>query len=159
MQPYSMKKADVWSIGVTLYIFTYNRFPYEFKSNTDGNCMTEIDILESISNFSLNFPSNGRQVSQDLKDLLAMMLAKEPEKRLDIGEIKAASRFLNEQMGPSNVTLKEYFSCHSSEGGDTINTSLSPGMKQMSSSSLLSQGSFNNLSKDLSLTAQALGNF
>jgi len=100
MQPYSMKKADVWSIGVTLYIFTYNRFPYEFKSNTDGNCMTEIDILESISNFSLNFPSNGRQVSQDLKDLLAMMLAKEPEKRPDIGEIKAASRFLNEQIGP-----------------------------------------------------------
>jgi len=55
-----MKKADVWAMGVTLYIFTYNRFPYEFRSNTDGNCMTEIDILESISNFHLSFPENGR---------------------------------------------------------------------------------------------------
>ena len=69
-----MKKADVWSLGVTLYIFTYNRFPYEFRSNTDGNCMTELDIMESIANFQLSFPENGRKVSKELKDLLAMML-------------------------------------------------------------------------------------
>lgn len=69
-----MKRADVWSLGVTLYIFTYNRFPYEFRSNTDGNCMTEIDIMESIANVKVAFPENGREVSQDLKDLLQMML-------------------------------------------------------------------------------------
>ena len=65
-------------MGVTLYIFTYNRFPYEFRSNTDGKSMTEIDILESISSFSLNFPESGRKVSDDLKGLLAMMLEKDP---------------------------------------------------------------------------------
>ena len=53
---YSMKKADIWSLGVTLFIFTYNRFPYEFRSNSDGKSMTEIDIMESISNFELRFP-------------------------------------------------------------------------------------------------------
>ena len=31
-QPYSMKKADVWALGVTLYIITYNRFPYELNN-------------------------------------------------------------------------------------------------------------------------------
>jgi serine/threonine protein kinase len=91
-----MKKADVWAMGVTLYIFTYNRFPYEFRSNTDGNCMTEIDIMESISNFQLNFPENGRKVSDDLKALLSMMLEKDPARRPDVSEIKTMSRFLNE---------------------------------------------------------------
>jgi len=55
-QAYSMKKADVWALGVTLFIFTYNRFPYEFRSNSDAKAMTEIDIMESISNFTLAFP-------------------------------------------------------------------------------------------------------
>ena len=91
-----MKKADVWAMGVTLYIFTYNRFPYEFRSNTDGNCMTEIDIMESISNFHLNFPENGRKVSDDLKALLAMMLDRDPTRRPEISEIKTISRVLND---------------------------------------------------------------
>jgi serine/threonine protein kinase len=91
-----MKKADVWAMGITLYIFTYNRFPYEFRSNTDGNCMTEIDIMESISNFHLNFPENGRKVSDDLKALLAMMLDRDPARRPEISEIKTVSRFLND---------------------------------------------------------------
>ena len=92
-----MKKADVWAMGVTLYIFSYNRFPYEFRSNTDGNCMTEIDIMESISSFHLNFPENGRKVSDDLKALLSMMLEKDPSRRPEISEIKAMSRFLNDK--------------------------------------------------------------
>ncbi len=66
-QSYSMKKADVWSLGVTLFIFTYNRFPYEFRSNSDGKSMTEIDIMESIANFELSFPQGMRNVSDELK--------------------------------------------------------------------------------------------
>ena len=92
--PYSMKKADVWSLGTTLYIITYNRFPYEFKSK-NNSCMTELDIMDTIANFQLNFPEDGRLVSPDLKYMLSLMLEKDPSKRPDIGSIKKNCRFLN----------------------------------------------------------------
>lgn len=57
-----MKKADVWSLGVTLYILTYNRFPYEFPNNTEGHCTTELDIMETIANMQLSFPDEERNV-------------------------------------------------------------------------------------------------
>jgi serine/threonine protein kinase len=59
-----MKKADVWALGVTLYILTYNRFPYEFMNNSEGkHCVTELDIMESIGNMELFFPDGARKVS------------------------------------------------------------------------------------------------
>lgn len=83
-KPYSMKKADVWALGVTLYIITYNRFPYELSQFTDGHCTTELDIMESIANINIVFPDDERRVSSDLKDLLSMMLEKDPDRRPDI---------------------------------------------------------------------------
>lgn len=44
-----MRKADVWSLGVTLYVLTYNRFPYEMLKHPEGHCTTELDIMEAIS--------------------------------------------------------------------------------------------------------------
>jgi serine/threonine protein kinase len=41
---YSMKKADIWSLGITIYILTFNKFPFKM-----GN--TEIDLMENICNF------------------------------------------------------------------------------------------------------------
>lgn len=67
---YSMKKADVWSLGVTLYIITYNRFPYELLPNVDGRCTTEMDLLDTISHFQLSFPDSQRKVSSELRQLL-----------------------------------------------------------------------------------------
>jgi serine/threonine protein kinase len=132
-----MKSADVWSLGVTLYIFTYNRFPYEFRSNTDGKSMTEIDIMESIANVQLTFPENGREVSPELKDLLSMMLQREPEKRLSIAQIKAQSKFLNDQ--PVHHKRGNLLSTDS----DSLSTADNGGL---SSSSLQSMGSFNSTS-------------
>lgn len=48
-----MKKADVWALGVTLYIITYNRFPFELSATTDGHCTTELDIMETIANIDV----------------------------------------------------------------------------------------------------------
>jgi mitogen-activated protein kinase kinase 1 len=45
---YSMKKADIWSLGLTLYILTFNSFPFDIGT-------TEIDIMESICNLQLTF--------------------------------------------------------------------------------------------------------
>lgn len=65
--PYSMKKADVWALGITIYILTYNSFPFELRGFTDGHPTTELDIMDTIANMTLNFPENERQVSSDLK--------------------------------------------------------------------------------------------
>lgn len=27
---YSMKKADIWALGMTVYILTFNKLPFEF---------------------------------------------------------------------------------------------------------------------------------
>lgn len=95
-QPYSMKKADVWALGVTLYILTYNKFPFEFSSMTNGHITTELDIMETISKIEVSFPDHERKVSEELKQLLAMMLERDPVKRPDIKSIKYSSKFLHD---------------------------------------------------------------
>ena len=69
---YSMKKADIWSLGLTIYILTFNRLPFEFGS-------TEIDIMERICSFNLSFDS--REISRDLVEMLEMFLKKDPNDR------------------------------------------------------------------------------
>lgn len=43
---YSMKKADIWSLGVTIYILTFNKLPFDCG-------YTELDIMDNICNFTL----------------------------------------------------------------------------------------------------------
>lgn len=66
---YSMKKADIWSLGLTIYILTFNKLPFNF-----GN--TEIDIMENICTFDLKFEE--RIISEELKEMLIMFLQKDP---------------------------------------------------------------------------------
>ena len=47
---YSMKKADVWALGVTIYILTFNHLPFDIGQ-------TEMDIMEKICTFNLEFES------------------------------------------------------------------------------------------------------
>lgn len=62
---YSMKKADIWSLGITIYILTFNKFPYNFGH-------TEIDIMDNICTFELKFED--RIISEELKEMLTMLL-------------------------------------------------------------------------------------
>ena len=72
---YSMKKADIWALGVTLYSLTFNHMPFSTKG-------TELNIMENICNKEISYES--RSISEDLKKLLSTMLEKNPAKRASL---------------------------------------------------------------------------
>lgn len=70
-------KADVWSIGVTMYALSFGFLPY-YSNDL-------LQLFEKIENDPLVFPTSCQD--EDLKDLLSLILEKNPEKRITIGEI------------------------------------------------------------------------
>ena len=69
--------VDIWSAGVVLYIMTFGRMPFE-----DNN------IQSLVNKIVLTEPSyQGREVSDELIDLLKRMLAKNVEERITLPEI------------------------------------------------------------------------
>lgn len=73
------KSADIWSLGVTLYAFVFGDIP--FKSQA-------IPVLyEQIKNDEIPFPAK-IAISDELKELIVMMLNKDPETRMSMQQIK-----------------------------------------------------------------------
>jgi calcium/calmodulin-dependent protein kinase kinase 2 len=73
------KSADIWSLGVTLYAFVFGDVPYKSQA---------IPVLyEQIKNDDVYFPAKVT-ISDDLKDLILQMLNKDPEKRVNMQQIK-----------------------------------------------------------------------
>jgi [calcium/calmodulin-dependent protein kinase] kinase len=82
---YSMKKADIWSLGITMYCYVFNKLPFPINTH-------EEEVMSKIRNLSFSF--EGRTISHDLKHFLNLMLRKNPNERASIEELKN-SRFIN----------------------------------------------------------------
>ncbi len=83
-QSFAGKPLDIWALGVTLFIMTFNKLP--IRGEDDGNIM---EILDLINEAKIVFPeSDEREISEELKELILMMLEKDPSKRATTQQIK-----------------------------------------------------------------------
>jgi serine/threonine protein kinase len=69
---YDAFKADVWSVGICLFIFIYEEFPFDGES--------ELQLQINIGEKKLNPPFNSE--NKDFDSLLEKLLEKDPDKRL-----------------------------------------------------------------------------
>ncbi|CAL8347495.1 unnamed protein product [Arctogadus glacialis] len=76
---FSGKALDVWAMGVTLYCFVYGKCPFYHEF------IVELHI--KIKNEPVCFPQEPT-LSEDLKELILLMLDKNPETRITIPQIK-----------------------------------------------------------------------
>ena len=77
--PYN-EKCDIWSCGVILYMLLSGRPPF------DGD--TEEEILEKVKLRDFSFESNEwKNISEDAKDLVCLMLNPNPEERISAIDI------------------------------------------------------------------------
>ncbi|KAJ2824698.1 hypothetical protein IWW50_003208 [Coemansia erecta] len=73
----SGEAADVWSLGVCLYLFVYGTLPFQGRS--------VFEIIDAISAYDLKFPG---PYNEQLQDLIRRMLERNPESRITIAEIR-----------------------------------------------------------------------
>lgn len=73
----SGKAADIWSMGVSLFCLRYGRIPF----NRDGM----MEMYEAIKTDEPRIPDDGNPV---LVDLFRRILEKDPEKRIQMPELR-----------------------------------------------------------------------
>jgi len=86
---YSGYVADLWSMGVVLWVLVFGTLPFR------ADCPTE--LFEAIAKDEHHFPED-EAVSPALKDLLNKILTKDPKQRLTIPEIQISEWFQSKSM-------------------------------------------------------------
>lgn len=80
---FSGKPLDMWALGVTLYIMTFNKLP--IKERNEGDTL---ELLDLISKGEIVFPeSETRTISDELKQLILCLLEKNPQNRITIRQL------------------------------------------------------------------------
>jgi [calcium/calmodulin-dependent protein kinase] kinase len=78
--PYSGKAADIWSLGVTLYCLVVGKVPFQGENVPS--------VYEKIKTEDIEVPDSAN-LSSELKELVGLMLIKDPLSRITLQQIKA----------------------------------------------------------------------
>lgn len=99
-RPRITKAIDVWALGVTLYCLIFGRCPFI--------AATEFELFDLIPTEPLKFPDPnemGFDIDKELKDLLTRLLAKNPEERITLEDVKVNIR---DTLGERGYTFRTY---------------------------------------------------
>lgn len=91
-QSYRGEKADIWSLGITLFVLLCGEFPW-FSRDV-------YELFYMISNDPVTIPN---RLSNECQDLLLRLLTKNPNERISINEIK-----LHPWMNKSKPSISEW---------------------------------------------------
>lgn len=80
--PYNGFLADIWSLGVSFYWMILGKHPLSLDKIT-----YESEVTEKFENEEIEIPEDAK-ITEELKDLLLKMLAKDPDERLTLDKIK-----------------------------------------------------------------------
>ncbi|KAJ8433783.1 hypothetical protein Cgig2_025946 [Carnegiea gigantea] len=86
---YDGKIADVWSCGVTLYVMLFGAYPFEDPADPKNFKKSLARILSVQYSIPENIP-----ISMECRHLLSRIFVANPEKRIEIPEIKTHPWFL-----------------------------------------------------------------
>ena len=78
---------DVWSIGLMFYSMLYGTLPF-YSENED-------ELILKIKNEKLKFDMSV-PVTKEARDIIAMMLERNPEKRMDLADLVEMEYYIYE---------------------------------------------------------------
>lgn len=84
--------SDIWSLGVTIYIFLFEVYPFDSKGEND-NSFSELELQMKICNENIEYffdeeiENYDHHYNEKIKDLIDSLLIKDFRKRLTIDEL------------------------------------------------------------------------
>lgn len=105
--PFRAKPADVWSLGVSLYVMVFGRLPF-FTFDDTGYYLTQlVKVSRMIQNDPVEFPAE-ISISSELRDLLEKVMDKNPDDRLTIEQVLDHPWVKSAGYDPENVIVPSY---------------------------------------------------